>query len=58
MNRRAVMTADFAAGDEKAGFSTQSVSISRGRLATYDDQKEKMLGVSFGVTSLYNEGSG
>lgn len=52
------MTADFAAGDEKAGFSTQSVSISRGRLATYDDQKEKMLGVSFGVTSLYNEGSG
>lgn len=48
MNRIAVMTADSAAGDEKAGFSIQSVLISRGRTAAYDDQEEKMLGVSFG----------
>lgn len=48
MNRIAVMTADSAAGDEKAEFSIQSVLISRGRTAAYDDQEEKMLGVSFG----------
>lgn len=44
MNRIAVMTADFAAGDEKAGSSTQSVLISRGRMAAYDEQEEKVLG--------------
>lgn len=44
MNRIAVMTADFAAGDEKAGSSIQSVLISRGRMAAYDEQEEKVLG--------------
>lgn len=47
MNRIAVMTADSAAGDEKAGSSIQSVLISRGRMAAYDDQEEKVLWVSF-----------
>lgn len=48
MNRIVVMTADSAAGDEKAGFSIQSVFILRGRVAAYDDQEEKIFGVSFG----------
>lgn len=43
----AVMTADSAAGDEKAGSSIQSVLIFRGRMAAYDDQEEKVLRVSF-----------
>lgn len=48
MNRIAVMTADSAAGDEKTGASIQSVLISRGRIAAYDDQEKKILGVSLG----------
>lgn len=48
MNRIAVMTADSAAGDEKTGASRQSVLISRGRMAVYDDQEQEMLGVSLG----------
>lgn len=48
MNRIVVMTADSAAGDEKAGFSTQSVFILRGRVAAYDDQEEKIVRASFG----------
>lgn len=47
MNRIAVMTADSAAGDEKTGSSIQSVLISKGSMAAYDDQEEKVLGVSF-----------
>lgn len=41
------MTADSAAGDEKAGSSIQSILIFRGRMAAYDDQEEKVLRVSF-----------
>lgn len=48
MNGIAVVTADPEAGDEKAGSSIQSVLISRGRMAAYDGQKERVLGVSFG----------
>lgn len=48
MNRIAVMIADSAAGDEKTGASRQSVLISRGRMAVYDDQEEKIFGVSLG----------
>lgn len=44
MNGIAVMTTDSAAGDEKARFSIQSVLISGGRTAAYDDQEKKMLG--------------
>lgn len=58
MNGIAVVTADPAAGDEKAGSSIQSVLISRGRMAAYDGQEERVLGSHLGVTSLYNKGSG
>lgn len=49
MNRKAVMTADSAAGDEKAESGVQSVLISRGRMAAYDNQNEKVLEISFEV---------
>lgn len=48
MNRIAVMTADSAARDEKTGASIQSILISRGRMAAFDDKEEKILGVSLG----------
>lgn len=42
MNRIVVMTADSAAGDEKAGFSTQSVFILRGEWQHMYTQEEKI----------------
>lgn len=48
MNGIAVVTADSATGAEKTGSSIQSVLISRGRMAAYDDQEERVLRVSFG----------
>lgn len=59
MNGRAVVRADAAAGDGKAGASMQSVLISRGRMAAYDGQEERVLsGFHLGVTTLHNKGSG